>query len=59
MDAIKYRDMAIEKLLEIQTAHKRRTCSRDSMIQANAMGYAIAVLKKIPVEDGEEEKDPD
>ena len=39
---------AIEKLEKIRAEHARRTCSRESIRQADALGYAIAVLQKIP-----------
>lgn len=51
MDAKTYKDAAIAKLTQIQQEHARRTCSRSSLMQAQALGYAIAVLKKIPTDD--------
>lgn len=42
------RDKAIKTLEKIQAEHARRTCSRQSLQQAQALGYAIAVLKKLP-----------
>lgn len=39
---------AIEKLEKIRAEHARRTCSRESLRQADALGYAIAILQKIP-----------
>ena len=54
MDALTYRNKAIEKLQQIQQEHKRRTCSRSSQVQAQAIGYAIAVLERIPTEDEED-----
>ena len=41
---------AIEVLAKIQKEHAQRTCSRASLQQAQALGYAIAVLKKLPAE---------
>ena len=42
------RDAAIEVLEKIKAEHQRRTCSRESLRQADALGYAIAVLKSVP-----------
>ena len=42
------RDAAIEVLARIKAEHERRTCSRESLRQADALAYAIAVLKTIP-----------
>lgn len=50
MDAKTYKDAAIAKLTQIQQEHAKRTCSRTSLQQAQAIGYAIAVLRRIPVE---------
>lgn len=44
------RTKAIEILEKIQKEHAQRTCSRASLQQAQALGYAIAVLKKLPAE---------
>lgn len=44
------RDKAISALEKIQAEHAKRTCSRQSLQQAQALGYAIAVLKKLPAE---------
>lgn len=44
------RTKAIEILEKIQKEHAQRTCSRTSLRQAQAIGYAIAVLRKIPAE---------
>ena len=35
---------------KIQKEHAQRTCSRASLQQAQAIGYAIAVLRRIPAE---------
>ena len=51
MDAKTYKDAAIAKLTRIQQEHAKRTCSRSSLMQAQALGYAIEVLKKIPTDD--------
>ena len=51
MDALTYRNKAIEKLQQIQREHAKRTCSRSSLMQAQALGYAIEVLKKISTDD--------
>ena len=42
------RDKAIEKLREIQAKHRSRTCSRSALIQADALGYAIEILRQLP-----------
>ena len=42
------RDAAIEVLEKIKAEHQRRTCSRESLRQADALAYAIAVLKQVP-----------
>ncbi len=42
------RDAAIEVLARIKAEHQRRTCSRESLRQADALAYAIAVLKQVP-----------
>ena len=42
------RDAAIEVLARIKAEHERRTCSRESLRQADALAYAIAVLKQVP-----------
>lgn len=42
------RSIAIETLEKIRAEHARRTCSRESMRQADALSYAIEVLKKVP-----------
>ena len=55
MNALEYRNKAIEKLQQIQREHARRTCSRSSLMQAQALGYAIEVLKRISTEDDEED----
>ena len=55
MDALTYRNKAIEKLQQIQREHAKRTCSRSSLMQAQAFGYAIEVLKLISTEDDEED----
>lgn len=44
------RDKAIDTLEKIRSEHAKRTCSRQSLQQAQALGYAIAVLKKLPAE---------
>ena len=44
------RTKAIEILEKIQKEHAQRTCSRASLQQAQAFGYAIAVLRRIPAE---------
>jgi hypothetical protein len=44
------RDKAIDTLEKIRAEHAKRTCSRKSLQQAQALGYAIAVLKKLPAE---------
>lgn len=44
------RTKAIEILEKIQKEHAQRTCSRVSLQQAQAIGYAIAVLRRIPAE---------
>ena len=54
MDAKTYREKAIAKLRQIQHEHAKRTCSRSSLMQAQALGYAIEVLERIPTEDDEE-----
>lgn len=46
------RQEAIAKLEQIQAEHARRQCSRESLRQADALGYAIAVLKRIPKYEG-------
>lgn len=51
MDAKTYREKVIAKLRQIQQEHAKRTCSRSSLMQAQAIGYAIEVLKKIPTDD--------
>lgn len=42
------RDVAIEVLAKIKAEHQRRTCSRESLRQADALAYAIAILKQVP-----------
>ena len=54
MEAKTYKDAAIAKLTRIQQEHARRTCSRSSLMQAQAIGYAIEVLKRIPAGDEED-----
>lgn len=44
------REKAIEVLKKIQKQHADRTCQRSSIIQAQALGYAIEVLRKLPSE---------
>lgn len=44
------RDKAISTLEKIRAEHAKRTCSRQSLQQAQAIGYAIAVLRRIPAE---------
>jgi len=51
MNAIEYKEKAIEKLKQIQREHAKRTCSRSSLMQAQALGYAIEVLKKITTDE--------
>lgn len=46
------RQEAIAKLEQIQAEHARRQCSRESLRQADALSYAIAVLKRIPKYEG-------
>lgn len=46
------REKAIVILEKIKAEHASRTCSRSSLQQAQALGYAIAVIKKLPAEKG-------
>ena len=48
------RDKAIDTLEKIRAEHAKRTCSRSSLLQAQAIGYAIEVLKRIPAGDEED-----
>lgn len=46
------REKAISTLEKIKAEHAKRTCSRASLQQAQALGYAIAVIRKLPKENG-------
>lgn len=47
------RNKAIEILEKIKKDKESKTCSRSNIYQAQALGYAIAVLKKIPTYEKE------
>lgn len=49
-------EKAIETLSKLKAEREKRNCSRSQIIEAQAFGYAIAVIKKLPkVEINEEE----
>lgn len=45
------REKAISILEKIRAEHAKRTCSRASLQQAQALGYAIEVVRKLPSEN--------
>lgn len=46
------RNKAIEMLEKMKAEREKRTCSRSSIYEARALGYAIAILKRLPKENG-------
>lgn len=51
-----YREQAIEKLEEIRDKRKG-SCSRQAMLEAAAMQYAIEVVRRIPEASRDEDTD--
>lgn len=47
------KNKAIEILEKIKKDKESKTCSRSNIYQAQALGYAIVVLKKIPTYEKE------
>ena len=46
------RQKAIEALEKIKATRDGKNCSRNAMYEARALGYAIAILKQLPKENG-------
>lgn len=44
------RDEAIRKLEKIRDSRKK-SCSRQAMVEADAMNYAIEILKRMPADE--------
>lgn len=42
------RQKAIETIQKMKEEREKRTCQRVNIIQAQALGYVIEVLKKLP-----------
>lgn len=57
MDEVEeFRERAIKVLAQIRDKRKG-SCSRQAMLEASAMQYAIEVLRKVPREAGQADKD--
>lgn len=39
---------AIETLERMKAERQKKSCQKSSLYEANALGYAIAILKKMP-----------
>lgn len=50
------KEKAISLLKSLQAERKKKTCSRSSIYEAKALGYAIAVLENIKPYDEEKEE---
>lgn len=49
-------EKAIETLQRFKAEREKRNCSRSQIIEAQAFGYAIAILKKLPKKVIDEEE---
>lgn len=41
-------DKAIETLEKMKADRLKKSCQKSSLYEANALGYAIAIIKKLP-----------